>query len=100
MVENRKEALAAFHTREPKIGVLNMKKLSNTLFNQINIFMNIEARSLERSIFNYYFNDLSENDILDSLVAFQNSDGGFGRGIEPELLTNILMHPGGNLEVI
>jgi hypothetical protein len=61
-----------------------MKKLSKTLLNQINSYMNTEARPLERSIFNYYFNDSSGEDILDSLGAFQNSDGGFGKGIEPD----------------
>lgn len=61
-----------------------MKKLSNTLFNQLNIYMGTEARPLERAIFNYYFNGSSGDDILDSLEAFQNVDGGFGRGIEPD----------------
>lgn len=61
-----------------------MKKLSKTLLNQIKSYMNTEARPLERSIFNYYFNDSSGDDILDSLEAFQNSDGGFGKGIEPD----------------
>ena len=61
-----------------------MKKLSKTLLNQLNSYMNTEARPLERSIFNYYFNDSSSDDILDSLETFQNSDGGFGRGIEPD----------------
>ncbi|MBU3143817.1 hypothetical protein [Clostridium sp. CF012] len=61
-----------------------MKKISKNLLNQINNFMNTEARPLERSIFNYYFNDSSADDILDSLGTFQNLDGGFGRGIEPD----------------
>lgn len=61
-----------------------MQKLSNTLFNQLNSFMNTEARTLEKAIFNYYFNDASIDNILDSLESFQNSDGGFGRGIEPD----------------
>ena len=61
-----------------------MKKLSKTLLNQLNSYMNTEARPLERSIFNYYFNDSNSDDILDSLEAFQNSDGGFGQGIEPD----------------
>ena len=61
-----------------------MKKLSKTLFNQIKAYMAAEARPLERDIFNYYFNDSSGDDVLDSLEAFQNADGGFGRGIEPD----------------
>lgn len=65
-------------------GDLNMRKISKTILNQLNTYMNKEARPLERAIFNYYFNDSSDNDILDSLEAFQNSDGGFGRGLEPD----------------
>jgi len=67
-----------------KNGGLNMKKLSKTLFNQLNSYMNKKARPLESAIFNYYFNDSSGDDILDSLEEYQNSDGGFGRGIEPD----------------
>jgi hypothetical protein len=61
-----------------------MKKISKTLLNQLSGYMNTEARPLERSIFNYYFNDSSCDDILDSLEEFQNLDGGFGQGIEPD----------------
>lgn len=61
-----------------------MKKLSKVLFSQLNSYMLTEARPLERSIFNYYFNEASNDDILNSLEAFQNSDGGFGQGIEPD----------------
>jgi hypothetical protein len=61
-----------------------MKKLSKTLFSKIDNYMNSEARPLERTIFNYYFKDSSDNDILNSLETFQNSDGGFGKGLEPD----------------
>lgn len=67
-----------------KKGELSMRKLSKTLFNQLNSYMGTEARPLERSIFNYYFNGSIGDDILDSLEEFQNSDGGFGQGIEPD----------------
>lgn len=61
-----------------------MKKLSKTLFNKVDNYMNSEARPLERAIFNYYFKDSSDDDILTSLEAFQNLDGGFGKGLEPD----------------
>lgn len=61
-----------------------MKEISKAIFDQLNNYMNTKARPLERSIFNHYFNKSGENDILDSLEAFQNSDGGFGNGIEPD----------------
>lgn len=61
-----------------------MKKLSQSLFNQINNYLNTEARPLEKALFNYYFNNNGSNDVLDALEAFQNTDGGFGQGIEPD----------------
>jgi len=61
-----------------------MKKLSKILFNQLNHYMNTEVRPLERALFNYYFNDSSVENILDSLEVYQNPDGGFGRGLEPD----------------
>ena len=61
-----------------------MKKVSKTLLEQLDNFINEEARPLEKSLFNYYFNDSSAESVIDSLEAFQNSDGGFGSGIEPD----------------
>ena len=61
-----------------------MKTLSKTQLNALDNYMNTEARPLEKSIFNYYFNGSSSEPILDSLEVFQNPDGGFGGGIEPD----------------
>ncbi|WMM23772.1 hypothetical protein RBU61_12655 [Tissierella sp. MB52-C2] len=61
-----------------------MQRLSKEAFDEINSYMNKEARGLEKAIFNYYFNDSNDDDILDMLEKFQNLDGGFGRGIEPD----------------
>lgn len=61
-----------------------MRKLSEELFFEIKDYMSKEARPLEKSIFNYYFNDSNGDDILDMLEEFQNIDGGFGGGIEPD----------------
>lgn len=61
-----------------------MKTLSKNLYNEINRYMDTDARPLERALFNYYFNNSSEDNILDELKKFQNSDGGFGQGIEPD----------------
>lgn len=63
---------------------ITMKKLPKNLFNEIKAYMNKEARLLENAIFNYYFNDSNGDDIVDMLEEFQNTDGGFGRGIEPD----------------
>lgn len=61
-----------------------MQKLSKEAFNEIRDYMNKEVRPLEKAIFNYYFNDSNDEDILDMLEKFQNPDGGFGQGIEPD----------------
>lgn len=61
-----------------------MKALTKTLLNKLDNYMNTETRPLEKSIFNYYFNGSSSDSILDSLEEFQNPDGGFGGGIEPD----------------
>lgn len=61
-----------------------MKKLSKSLFNRISEYMIKEARPLERAIYNFYFNNSDGKDLLDALEEFQNKDGGFGHGIEPD----------------
>ncbi|WP_353093352.1 hypothetical protein [Tissierella praeacuta] len=61
-----------------------MQKLSKEAFNEIKAYMNAGIRPLEKAIFNYYFNDSNGEDILDMLEEFQNPDGGFGKGIEPD----------------
>lgn len=61
-----------------------MKKLSLTALNQINNYMNNNARPLEQALFNYYFNNLKSDIVLNELEIFQNTDGGFGKGIEPD----------------
>lgn len=61
-----------------------MKRLSNNFYIRLDNYINSEARSLEKAIFNYHFNESSVDDILDSLELYQNADGGFGQGIEPD----------------
>lgn len=43
------------------------------------------ARPLEQTLFNYHFNTGSVEAVLDALAAFQNEDGGFGHGLEPDV---------------
>ncbi|WP_425448284.1 hypothetical protein [Dethiothermospora halolimnae] len=61
-----------------------MKTVSKELFTQLGNYMNKKSRSLEKALFNYYFNNSNGEDILDALEKFQNTDGGFGQGIEPD----------------
>ncbi|CAH0122215.1 hypothetical protein PAE9249_04762 [Paenibacillus sp. CECT 9249] len=48
-------------------------------------FMKQHARPLERAIYAYEFESDSSAQVLEELVKFQNADGGFGRGLEPDL---------------
>ncbi|HOO76039.1 MAG TPA: hypothetical protein PLS66_12155 [Tepiditoga sp.] len=44
------------------------------------------ARPLELNIYNMLFEGGSEEDAIQELLKYQNSDGGFGNGIEPDFL--------------
>src|SRR5258708_40067018 len=45
------------------------------------------ARLLERRRFAYLFLDGSPEAVLEALLPYQNPDGGFGNGLEPDLRT-------------
>lgn len=45
-----------------------------------------EGRLLERQLYRYFFEDGTRQAALKALLAYQNSDGGFGNGIEPDML--------------
>ncbi len=46
------------------------------------IFQN--ARPLELAIYKYFFENNSNEAVIDELIKFQNSDGGFGNALEPD----------------
>jgi len=46
------------------------------------------ARPLERQLLEFYFFDGSKYLVLEELLKFHNSDGGFGRGLEPDYRAN------------
>jgi len=45
-----------------------------------------EGRLLERQLFRFLFEDAGPDPVLAALAAYQNPDGGFGNGIEPDLM--------------
>jgi hypothetical protein len=47
-------------------------------------FIQTQARPLDIQLHNYHFNGGSVTAVLHELAAFQNEDGGFGHGIEPD----------------
>lgn len=61
--------------------------ISNEKLCTIKKLIYTEGRLLERKLFQYFFQSGSKEDCIKALVAYQNQDGGFGNGIEPDLLT-------------
>ncbi len=62
-----------------------MKTLSPSEFQQSVSFLRKEARPLESVFFAYYFEDGPAESVLKELARFQNTDGGFGHGLEPDV---------------
>ncbi|WP_059173320.1 hypothetical protein [Bacillus sp. FJAT-27445] len=57
----------------------------NTLpFEKAKVFIKSKARGLERSRFECIFENGSKESVLKELENYQNEDGGFGHGIEPD----------------
>ena len=62
-----------------------MLQLSREHFDSARSFMNNQARSLERALFQHRFENAPADAILVELADFQNPDGGFGRALEPDM---------------
>jgi len=60
--------------------------LSNDKLRQAGTFIFQHGRLLERRLFAYFFGDGTREACIKALIAYQNADGGFGNGIEPDLL--------------
>jgi len=64
-----------------------MTELPQNAFEKAAEFIATNARPLERAQFEYHFGSGTISDVLAELAMFQNDDGGFGHGIEPDLRT-------------
>ena len=62
-----------------------MKTLSGAALKRAEIFLGTHARPLEQALFATFLRDASAEWALVELAAFQNNDGGFGHGLEPDL---------------
>ena len=47
-------------------------------------FVYRNARPLDMARWKYMFENGSKEDVLNALIAYQNEDGGFGHGLEPD----------------
>ena len=62
-----------------------MQQLTGKAFSRAADFISGHARPLERALFEFHFGSGSDSNVLTELKKFQNEDGGFGHGIEPDL---------------
>jgi hypothetical protein len=61
-----------------------MKKLSKSNFAKAAMFVKGQAREVDKRLFAYYFEEGTAVSLLEALADYQNEDGGFGHGIEPD----------------
>ena len=64
-----------------------MKRLTQAAFQRAVSFVKEQGRDLDRALFAYHFEDGAAEEVLNALAAYQNDDGGFGHGLEPDLRT-------------
>jgi hypothetical protein len=62
-----------------------MDKLSKDAQAKARTFIKIRARELEQAIYACAFEDGSADAVFRALATYQNEDGGFGHGLEPDL---------------
>lgn len=61
-----------------------MRKLSREGFQRAGSFIMNSGRELEKARYGYLFCGASSKDVVDALQKYQNEDGGFGHGLEPD----------------
>jgi hypothetical protein len=61
-----------------------MNKLSKNQFEQAKTFLKSKTRKLEGALFEFEFENGSKENVLKQLKSYQNEDGGFGNGLEPD----------------
>ena len=61
-----------------------MKKMSQKAYKEIGEWVHRSAKPLDLSLWQYHFENGSKDSVLSALSYYQNSDGGFGNGIDPD----------------
>lgn len=62
-------------------------QLTSKNFNKVSNFIKNNARDLDKYLYVFYFESGSADKVLAELSNYQNSDGGFGHGLEPDFTT-------------
>ena len=60
-------------------------QLSQERFQSARNYIKNHARPVDCALFEYRFENGTANKVVESLKAYQNSDGGFGQSLEPDL---------------
>ncbi|MDA0700476.1 MAG: hypothetical protein O3A02_04645 [bacterium] len=66
-----------------------MTSLTHDRYQHARAFLVERGRPLERRAFEHGFEGAPAWPVLDALAGFQNPDGGFGHGLEPDALTGV-----------
>ncbi|EFC95496.1 hypothetical protein CLOSTHATH_06324, partial [Hungatella hathewayi DSM 13479] len=83
-----------YNTKRPVSGIVsvttrkeirNMKVLNREDYQEIRSWIHRNARQLELSVWNYFFENGSREAVIDALSYYQNEDGGFGNAVEPDV---------------
>ena len=64
-----------------------MRRLAQDGFRRAIAYLKTRARSLERALYCCHFEEGSEDAVVNELLRFQNTDGGFGHALEPDVRT-------------
>ena len=62
-----------------------MEKLSTINYDQAQNYLIFQARPLDRALFRYHFEHGTIQKVMFELAQYQNSDGGFGNALEPDM---------------
>lgn len=58
--------------------------ISKKMYDRIKTWVYRNGRDIELSLWKYYFENGSKEDVISALSFYQNEDGGFGNGLEPD----------------
>lgn len=58
--------------------------MTSAQFGKAKAFIYANARLVDVKLYEYYFEGGSEKTVMNALATYQNEDGGFGHGIEPD----------------
>lgn len=61
-----------------------MKILDKNAYKEVCTWIHRNARPLEMALWDFYFENGSKEAVIDALAYYQNEDGGFGNGVEPD----------------